>query len=215
MPNNIVKYKNKNSLTKKSLFKTVQSVMLKSLERKSRVYGISDIECNASGFLLINQVQDLSRLDQGEAAYERVGNSVTPTYFQMRYQCTIGSPEYTNVVRFILFQYLEDSSVAPIMSDFLMLPPAPAIDNVYALYQRNMKDIRILHDRTITLDNSKNLQYVGKLNVNLGKKLTGGFSYNDTSTNGKGHIFVIFFSDSAAAAHPKVSYQAKLTYRDG
>ena len=196
----------------KTFEKRVTAIVNKNIEKKSRVFELTTIDMNSTGFTGVNSFQDISRLDQGDQAWERIGNRVTPSYLQMNYQLTIG--DTTNVVRMLIFQWMKDSSSVPTMADFF-IPPISAVDNVYSTYVRNLRNVRVLHDRTYTLDNSRNLQVVGKVNLNLAKLMKKKVLYNNTSTDGKGHLFIVAFSDSLLVLHPAITYQAKFIYRDG
>lgn len=194
-----------------SFTKKVEAIIRKNEERKSRIYEYSGEAINYSGFTAIDQVQDLTRLAQGKAVYERIGNSVAATYLQMRYQVTIA--DGTNVVRILLFQYLSDCSTKPDLNQLLTEPDLSS-DQVYGMYVRNMKDVRILYDKTLNLDETSHKQVIGKININLVKKMKGTVSFNDTSVDGKGHLFLTVISDSAFVSHPLFTCAAKISYRD-
>lgn len=200
----------------KSFTKKVEAVLRKNEERKSRIYEYSSITCDPGGFTGgVNAVQDLTRLEQGTQVYERVGNNISPTYLQCRFQIVIG--DGTNVVRCLVWQWNPDNDalagIIPTVNS-LLLETSVGIDQVYALYIRNMKNARILYDKTFTLDAVKNKQVVGKFNLNLVKKMTGTCTFDGTSVSGKGHLYMTFLSDSGFTVHPTVTLQAKLSYRD-
>lgn len=213
MPN----YKKNGSLSSRELAqvkKVVKAENRQSAERHSRIYEISGQEVSNTGFTIINTFQDLTVLSQGHQVWERVGNRVTPTYLQIRYQLAQAIAGRTNTVRLVLFKLQRDSTVPPTVAE-IFSPPSLPVDNVYALYQRTLKDIQIVKDWTVTLSNQYKQQRVGMLKLNLTKIYKSqGCQYNDASTNGLDHLFLYVVSDTTIANHPTFTAQMKLSYRD-
>lgn len=183
-------------------------------ERHSKVMDYSGQAVSATGFTIINTFQDMTNLSQGDSVYERVGNRITPTYLQMRYQVALAATGRTANVRLVLFKLLRDSAVPPTVAE-IFTPPTLTVDNVYALYQRTLKDIKIVKDWTVQLSDQYRQQHVGYLKLNLTKTYKSqGCQYNDTSTDGLDHLFLYVVSDTFGTPDPFFTAQIKLSYRD-
>ena len=199
-------------LTKSSVFKIVKKVTQQQAERKDHVNADSSLEVSNAGLTL--GVKCLSLVGVGNAAYEREGLKITPTYLQFRYR--VAGADSFNYLRVILIQYLEDDAVAaPTLIDVLQNTTPNGFLQPYRRSAGNR--VRLLYDKTHNMiSGTNNYHQVRFVRMPLQKKLKiKQLIYNaGTSTAATGNIYLLAISDSQVSTHPTISYVSKMSYRD-
>lgn len=164
---------------------------------------LTSVDSSASFF------QRLTMPAQGDAYNERSGDVIHLEKLQWRMNIVAG--DSSNVLRFIIFRWQNDSGLAtPSVSDLLEATNALA----FVDYQSEQQKIQVLFDRTYALSTEgvPNRVITGSLyGRKLGrKKLT----FNQAATTGVDQFYLFLTSDSAAAPHPAVGGYFRLTYAD-
>lgn len=187
------------------------------------------IQFDYTGGLNGLSTQQLSLIGAGTGATSddgnilRIGNVLRPLHIHIR--GTVGSYSSTNTntpwysfatpfnARCIIFQYLEDESVAPFNSSLLLENPA----DVNSLREAtHLKSFKVLYDHTYICD-----QNTPSHKVNIYKRVSRkiyfkGQAYNDNTNN---TIYMLWISDFNGQAGPpsfgsQYSVNARLTFTD-
>lgn len=163
---------------------------------------------------------------QGTADTQRVGDAIQwASSFSLKYTWTIG--DSTNIVRMIIFQWRDVSSILPIPdpANILIVGPSNAID-VHSQYNHDYrKSYTILFDQTLNLigdGTAGNFPFTIYTERSFFKKISLKKANKDVNYIGgggqaKNRLFFIFVSDSSfgAGTHPLLSYSIKINFYDG
>lgn len=158
------------------------------------------------------------QIPQGVNQSQRVGNDITASHLQIKYQLqndTLVGNDASNTIRIIYFQWREDDTVnIPTVNDILYRPNT-SVPWVNALYHFDKREsFKILYDRRheIAFNTSNPVAFGDRSFIKLPHKK---ISFNVTNgSTGKNKIYCLFVSDSGAVPHPSFVNQARLYYRD-
>lgn len=153
-------------------------------------------------------------IPQGSGNAQRIGNDITGTHIELRYDITL-SDSY-NKVRVIIFQWaLDDGVDVPTVPDILYLGTGNYFNALYSFDNRDK--FKILHDRRYLLEATS----VGTTSTPLSSptyKLKiphKQLKFNGAgATTGRFMIYQLTISDSVAVPHPSVNTNVRLVYRD-
>lgn len=152
---------------------------------------------------------DLSAVPQGDNDSSRDGDSLAIRSTRMKGH--IIAADTTNVVRLILFHWLDDSTptISNVLSGNYTSGSVNVVDAPYTHDQR--RKIRVLWDRTFNLHSGQD-QVV--FDTRYLKPKQKKIAYTAAGTTGYNKIWMLMVSDSAAVAHPSVAYVNRLTFND-
>ena len=158
-----------------------------------------------------------SGLSRGTAFNQFIGNELLPTSFRVQYSIAMGpgvgptAGDGTNVVRVLVFQWLDSTVPAPAG----VLATVSPLSNIL---WTNRENIHVLADRFHALKQASSATASWDMVVDTiyikGKKLVP-IQYNTiTNTPQKGEIMMLIISDSSIATHPYVTFFTQLTFTD-
>ncbi len=184
--------------SQKSLTKTVNQILDSKLEQKWIPFDVSTTVSNTGS------LDDLTSLSQGTNAVTRVGSSITVKSLEMDMVCTIA--DTTNLVRLRIFEWIpSDTSDVPSLSELQYYSSSV----ISPLLPYKPSRFRLLHDHMFILDTYHPYQrHKFKL------KLNHTVQYDLSVDTGSRHIYMALQSDSGAASHPAVAYNALLKFVD-
>lgn len=152
-------------------------------------------------------------LAQGTGNSARIGNEVTISRIHLRYNMVAG--DATNVIRVILFQWLDDDTLVNPTYDDILYRGGTLEPYTNCLYNYDKRhQYRILYDKRHVVDNDNpNAQQ------NFGEdKYCKGFvkkmQFDSSLLTGKGMIYGLYVSDSGTVAHPAIDIHVRMYYRD-
>lgn len=152
---------------------------------------------------------------EGTGNIERIGQKIEISSLQLR--GTITRADSFNLVRFIVFQWMQDDNAyPPAITDILDPVPVTSSDllGIYAPYNyNNSSNFRVLKDRLFTLNNQdRDVTYFKmKFKKFSRRKLTYD---NATSDPTRGSLYMLAISDSDAITHPRLSIWSRLYFKD-
>jgi len=149
----------------------------------------------------------LSAIPQGTTDITRVGDRLTLRSLEARWDTVYA--DATNIVRFILFQWIGDAVTdVPAITDIL-----ESVPYVFSAYNWDIRHkVRILHDETVSLADVGPKVHQGKVKIGLANTQQ---RFLAASTNIEaGGLFALFVSDSAAIAHPVYNLYTRVAYND-
>lgn len=159
-------------------------------------------------------VVDLSNMIQDVGVGERVGQKVKPKSLDVR--LSMIHADSTQVIRLILFQWHQDTSVFTPGASVLLDPVALAAGSFGATTapynDTNRGLFRIISDRTftsVTAADTAVVHWKRKFSPELRH-----IEYNDSSLEGTEKLWLLAVSDSTAIAHPAVFGHIRLNYTD-
>jgi len=157
-------------------------------------------------------VIDLTSIDHRVAEGQRIGDTVTPSSLDIRWQLTHGDNE--NALRVLLIQWHQDTQVfLPGVSSVLEGLTLNATTAPFAHYNKNNRtDFRVIKDFTLKTGISASTRtQIGRINLT---KAVRPVNFNGQLTSGTDKIYLMLVSDSGAATHPGVIFNCRLNYRD-
>lgn len=146
---------------------------------------------------------------QGTTVNERTGNDIRVKSLQIKGHFELGAAN-TNLVRFIVFQWLSKSPSSPVITDIL----TPSISSMYvnSLYSKVWgSSFRVLYDRRwqITDDNNE----IQPFSVKITKFPFRDIEFNPGTTVGYNQLYYIYMSDEDLNS-PSIQFQARMNYTD-
>lgn len=176
-------------------------------------------------------IYDLSNISQGSGASNRDGNVVYPKVLEVGGYCAgpdgaLGLMNNTTFVRLIIFQWLPNDSVAPVVSDILdssfATTISPGVSGApFCLYNSGRRNTRkILFDKVYTVHDanaSGPSPQVVKINERIPVKIPRINYTADASTSGynKLHLLVITSAQDQPGEEVTLRLGCRLWYRDG
>lgn len=121
-----------------------------------------------------------------------------------------------NFVRLVIFKWRTDTANATPGSNDVLRNDASASVAFGLPYYERRGDYKILYDRTFHTQ----AQTTGSVTpaqvpftVKLSGKKLGSSRYNTSTSSGRDHIYMMYFSDSSAVAHPTIDYNLRMLYQ--
>jgi len=201
------KYFRKNIPTR-TITKIVKRQINKNLETKYHVTEVSGAVTGTSANIFLLPSPGTGTTDQTRESDQIYLRS-------LYYEYDFIFEDSTNLVRFIIFQWMQDSSLnAPVSASILEAAVTSTVRAPYSM--NNSQNFRILYDRTHTLaDNGSNALIMRK--GYLKKIPLRKIVYTNTNANAanikKGQLYGLIVSDSALSG-PSFSAAFKLNYTD-
>ncbi len=157
------------------------------------------------------KIDALSSVPQAAGAstdLTRIGDEIRGRYIDLRYQIAAG--DVTNLFRICLVRWNGDGT--PAAADFISLnSSANAAITPFKHDNRNL--FNVLYDRLHSTTTSGSNQSVNVMKRILLRNKRINYLAGAT-TNVKGGLYLIYVSDSAAAAHPAINYHTRLSFSD-
>lgn len=202
--------KPKNAFTKEQ-YKALMRIMHGSLELKA-----NDINpINQTAYLGAANIHHISDMGQGDDDDEVVGRQIVMKSVHTRFSFVkiAGSPSQGSF-RVILFQDMDQPSVAPVVVDVLQ------VANYLAPYQHNTRTrMKILEDRTLNLDDDDPITELIFTTTKFGSRKIQWFGTPISGVNisAKGHLYVLVITDgnfAAPASALKYDLYSRINYYD-
>lgn len=208
-------YKKKQYVTKKE----VKSMLKSNLEVKHHDLSVTNYPLDPAAALL-SPIQDLTVITQGLLDYNRVGDRIKLKTLQLRYY--INCTSTNEIVRLILFQWKDDSSIAaapglPLLEKMLVVPSGNnAVISTYNHDTMSTGSISVLYDKSHTLADlgtygaPKILTVKAKVHT---KYMARNLQYVDGGSQGKNKIYLFAFSNQAVPTST-LNYFTSITFTD-
>lgn len=203
--------------------KTIKSVARREISRQIETK-VNTGSVNATNATYGGQTWLLTNVVQGDSAFDRIGNEISPTYY--RYRCTVsGNPslttDNTNFIRMIIVKvtrFVNPLSIATWPGFDEILPGWSGItvpmDSWTLMPAEHPRDFKVLLDRTFNMQQNggafRNHYKTGKIKV---RKHTPKVKW-DASGWIKNALMLYVFSDSNAAPHPTFAFRDRYYYKD-
>jgi len=166
-----------------------------------------DYEQNTTVPLSGSGLIHLSGISQGTAFNQRVGAQVDAIGLQISYLMTLA--DTTNVMRLVVFRVT--GTQVPTAPEVIAFASG-GLGHIGNISFHNQKRLfRVLHDSGPICLNSDTPQYA--CNVQIRKAMPMEF-VSALTTDEKGGIYAIAYSDSLAAAHPILQLNTTVYYKD-
>lgn len=206
-----------------SRIRELEQFVYKTIENKQVNYSNSSLSISSSGvvdnaFLQVKVGPD-DGAAQGDTA--RIGNSITllRQQYRMCFEGLNATTEGWNQIRVLIAEPL-DGNQPLVLGDLLQYTNYTTHGDLvfaspYTTKTATNRRYKIHMDKTFTLNQYKDIVKVIKYDVKWkGGKLVEfeGPGTEQIPTNH--NMSILFMSDSTAAAHPKVSYSVRSTYKD-
>lgn len=194
--------------TTRTVTRIVKKELSKSVEKK---FVLSEFTGAISDNINFNR---LNTPGNGTADNERVGDTIYLKSIYYNYSFIVD--DGTNLVRFMIIQWLNDSSHnPPVGSSILEGSSTIPVQAPYSM--NNSQNYRILYDKTHTLSDTganRVIQRRGYITKIPCRKVV--FTNNDANAANvkKGQIYLVQVSDSVLSG-PDLSVVCKLNYTDG
>lgn len=191
----------------KDQYKAVKTLISKQISKRAEKkyfngsYSLSSYDHNGT-------IRELTPIPQGDTDVTRDGDSLYLRSMRVNGELVLG--DTTNIVRVIVFQWLETDTPVPaniLSSTYVGTSNAPL-----APYHHDSRRLfRILYDRKFVLNaNRPNALYdTGYLRIPKRK-----VSYIAGGTTGSNKLWVLLISDSGAVVHPTISVLSRATFND-
>lgn len=154
---------------------------------------------------IISLIGNLTRGDDYKNNFS--GGRITPVGLEARYNVSVA--DSSNIVRVMIFQWFDKTT--PTTATVL-----ETVGSTYAVHSAkfltNRDNIKILSDKCYAMD-TYNTVVVDKVYIK-GKKLTNIEFPTGAVTAQKGGLYMLFVSDSAAAANPGIDLYTRITFTD-
>lgn len=193
---------------------------VKRIVNSSQETKFYDISSSGASVSSTGTITSLTSIAQGTTDITRVGDSISLMRMMWSGVLTVG--DQFNIVRVILFQWKPNDNVAPALADLLLNGPSGSPD-VYSFYNHDLRgQFHIMSDRTYSLignGTSSSIPFQPKTQILIAhnKGLSVGLKkvqYQGGTTVGTHKIYVLTLSDSSAVAHPIITYNARIYYKD-
>lgn len=191
-------------------YKDVQKLINKNLESKEVITGFNNTVSYSGA------IQDMTYLTQGTGHGQRVGNEVTPVWFEIkgRVHQESATGDHVNTVRLILFRWLQDSAAPPTPDQILWTSLIGTALAPFSPYEQNNRDkFQILYDQMLSTTET-NTQ-IAVFNQPFQKLKRTKVQFASGVNDGYGHIYYLVVSDSGLSDHPTCAFVANIHYKDG
>ncbi|ALY05863.1 hypothetical protein [Ctenophore-associated circular virus 4] len=149
---------------------------------------------------------------QGDAYNERLGDRITPIHCHIKGTVTLA--DTTNWVRIVLIRWKQD--YGDLTDANQIFEATGATTSPYSLFVKepdNRARFDVLADRLFNL-HSNEPQKAFDIRVSSRKLHSRPVSFTAGGSGGNGQLVMVTISDSAAVAHPSISYYLMLKYKD-
>jgi len=154
---------------------------------------------------------DLTLVPQGNTDVTRGGDMVSAVNIEWMAQAFIGSSagDYTNILRFVIFQWFAETSADPPSLGQLFNTAASACYSPFA--HDNDQKLHVLADETFPLSlNGPSIECKRGRIVRMNRDIR----YIAAGTNGTNHIYALAVSDSGAVPHPFFNMGVRFNFFD-
>lgn len=226
--------KAKTTVTKKTLKKTVNTIINSRAENKEKYYNMSSVGGTFSTGIIPSNFQSISYgsstcigaffsgVARGDSPAERVGNKLTAKSLYMTCQLKvsegINEEEYNNIRLMVVQPKKQVDSTNPLLfTQQLLSGAASSTEQLYGLIDTNAFNIfydKLFHLRNSPLNGSTDATVPGIKNLQLHLKLNRQISWtlgNDTPIT---DIFLVALSDSTLSPHPSMIGNIKVNFID-
>lgn len=148
-------------------------------------------------------------ITQGVGDYQYIGSVIEPSFVHIR-GAVITADAY-NFMRILVIQ-LKGPSAGVISVADLLQSVGNAQTPFSALDRDHDSQYRLLAQRLIRVDTYRPVEQFS-IKVSRKKMMKTHFS-NTTGSSSVGGLYIVFYSDSAAATHPTVEYYTRVTFKD-
>lgn len=153
----------------------------------------------------------LSQIPQGDTDLTRDGDQCRLTSLSFKGNLIAASTDGTNTVRIIIFKWNDNNIVsAPDLDDILTATGTGEVP--LGMYQQDnvrSKRFNILYDKLYSLDD-----FHPQTIINTKIKMRSPINFNGGGTTGRGHIYLLYVSNSNATPHPTLNYAFKFVFTD-
>lgn len=177
-----------------------------------------DYPFNATQISLTPTIYNLTAMGPGTDKSSLIGEDWNIVNMSYRFQ--FSKADTTNYIRFIIFQWLTDSSTdAPNWNQIFEFHTASLpvdqkdIMSPYILDGATSGLFKILVDQQFYLDEDNSKQSLTGF-INKGFRKTARTNTSLAASPGTNHIYLMMVSDSGTAFHPTVSGYTRLRYTD-
>lgn len=196
--------KKKGNSTKAMVNKLVNAKLNKNIEKKFMDVTFNNSVSTGGTFVLLTSTS-LGTTDSSM----RVGDQIKLHSLQIRGQ--LQNADNWNYARIIVFRWnVNNVFRVPQMLDILQDLSYPWL-SPYRFDAQRQGLFTIFKDKVIQTDND---DPTAKFKFNLLKKLNSRIDYDGGTGDGKGHIYVLMVTDSAAVTHPAVVFLARTVFTD-
>lgn len=198
---------------KRQVKKMIHGVAEKKYQDQAPTF-VSNIVVPNTGTIL--DISNFNLIIPGDNQFQREGIKISPQNLNMRGSVAIPNlGDVTNNIRMIIFRWNEASSISvPSISDILY-NNGSGTARLWSSYSKEaVGRYAILLDKTYSMSADGTRMY--HFNYNFNKKHKSWVSnivYNTTISN-KYNYYMLLISDSAAAPHPVIDYETRLTFTD-
>lgn len=182
--------------------------MINKVQEKKFYDLIVDDATSTSGTIL-----SLTDIAQGDTDFTRDGDQINVKSWNFRFQMT--GADNSNAYRIIIFRWNVPTNYrVPVVSDILNVSglPVTAIPNAqYVFDNKRQKQFSVVYDKIL------GVAAAGPgIIVKATKAYVNGLpiSFNASTTDGEGKLFMLLLSDSNTLAHPRLSGVFRTVYTD-
>jgi len=149
---------------------------------------------------------------QGDNVNQRSGDVISPIKLELNLSMLGGVGSTQSFHRFIVFQDMLNTGVAPVIADVL---DGGAYNSTYAITNRQQRRFKILYDKMhgVVSGSNSNATHV-QLKLKPAKRIYYNGLTSVTSANGKGSIWFLCMTDSITVATATVAFYAVTSYTD-
>jgi len=172
-------------------------------------HGYSRFNVNATTTPVYNQLNNVISVGTADTN-NRIGDKYTITKLELGFNLSYGDP--TNILRIIIFQWLEDS--VPTDSDIFEDTTDPQSKLLGSLCSDSIKGkvLRVLKDIKVACNTYQPNMY-WRTSIS-GSKMRPLQMVGGSASAGVGNIYCCYMSDSSAIAHPVLQCNWTLHYMD-
>lgn len=204
--------KKKLTLPKNIPQKALQTAVSKALRKTEEVKNI-DVTSTGLAVSYAGTQVALIAVAQGQANGQRVGDNVRVRSAHITLTWAIA--DATNIVRCIVYQWHPLSTGSAPVPGSILEHTSDALAAISPYVVNNDGDYSILYDKTIQLSAVSRPAATVDFWITGNKFLKRDVHYSAGSSSvQKNGLFLLFVSDSSAAAHPQVIFHARMRYTD-
>lgn len=198
------RYRRKDARMQRIARQEARKVVAKKVESKVSDRSSIAFAIDASATTSIFNI--LSGLTRGTGETNFIGDSISPTHVRIRWACNIG--DTTNLIRVVVIQ--NKAGGVPIGSTVFQL--SGSVNTPLSPYESGYSTTyRVLSDEFYALDANTN-NITGDIRIISSKLRQVKFDVGGNITAGA--IWLIFISDSTAAAHPIGQFYSRVYFKD-
>lgn len=186
----------------------VSGILKKNIELK---HSSASLNTTASTTATLTQITSSIAVGTGDTS-ARIGDRYLLKNMVIGFN--VGLADATNIIRCVLFQWNEAST--PDSSVFEDTATGGALGMTMGSFSRDKQQagvLKIIKDWHFTLNSGNPSIYTGQKKIDL-KSCKPVQMYGGSATNGKGTLWLIYVSDSAAVSHPSFQSHWTINYTD-